>query len=190
MKPTYESYWKTVEAEVDASAEATKACFYGAAAANGFVTGPDVEFGTCFVRKGWLFLMPTAHEWRIAIEDDAEGAAFSVRFGLRPRLAYYLSLFATYGLILIIVTQMLRWPQYTGLIIVVLAVLFLLPLANAVASRWQASSLEKRLWRATAVLGPWRASRVIQRSLNQAYGSDLIIEGRDLAAASQDKSNG
>ncbi len=185
MSDRFDSYWKTVIAEVEADPGRTKACVEQAAQACGFRRhGEEGESQgvDSWQRTGWFLWLPMIQEWCIAVNEAASTTEFSIRFGMRFGWLYYVMFIGGSVAAITLAPQIGTYPALTGPLIALLALLFATPLIHALTARFQATLLERRLWKAVATLGPWRSSRVIIRTLNRAYGTDLVIENRDLAA--------
>lgn len=178
MSDRFDSYWKTVIAEVEADPARTKACVEQAALACGFRRHDEESWQ----RTGWFLWLPTIQEWRIAVTETGSASEVSIRFGMRFGWLYYVMLIASCAAGLAICLQIEAFPDLTGLLVTLMAVFYAAPLIHALTARFQATLLERRLWRAVAPLGPWRSSCIIIRTLNRAYGVDRVVENRDLAA--------
>lgn len=181
MNSDLDSYWKTVIAEVAAPAERTGEVIASAAATLGFLTRKLPDSGQSLVRREILLLVPTRYEWRVAVEGRTNGSAFSVRFGLLPGPGYYAAVLGLPALAAVVIITATSHPATTPAAVTIAAILFALPVVHGFAARWRAGRLEKALWRHMSALGPWLSSKIVVRSLNQAYGADHVIEGVDLA---------
>ncbi len=188
MLPSNEAWWKAVIAEVDSPVAETQARLRAAAETCGFHSRGVRNDGESFLHSELLLLIHTRYEWRIEVNAcPDQGSEFSIRVGFAPGLGYYGTLILIFAAAIFAGPMVISYPGLGAAPLVVMGVLMILPIAHSIVLRLRARHFERRLWRELACLGPWRNSRIVLRSLNQAYGEDRIIPGRDLSREAMER---
>lgn len=189
MAVSQQTWWKIVVAEVDAPADELAAHLKRAFAACGFHSRGMHDDAESFLRSELLLLIPTRYEWRADIVAGQDGrASFWIRVGLAPGVGYYGALALVFATAIAAGALVTTYPELEAVLLSIMAGLLMLPIVQSIVLRLRGLYLERRLWRELAPLGAWRDSRIILRSLNQAYGEDRVIHGRDLSREAVERS--